>query len=226
MLISKYHRIIVVEGKDSIDFLQGQVSTDVSKQEIEQIDRSAICNLKGRVIASFLCKKISNDQFHLIAHQSVVKKLMDTLKKYAVFSKVSINEGDDNMGDYVDDEAWKNSIIDNFDPEIYSENSEKYTPQELGYDKNGRIDFKKGCFTGQEIIARMHYRSPGNFSIARVEIDDPNKSFDQVFTVNDKKVGKIIEYVNCKYLVSGKTKNFDSLKDNIENTGIQSIELN
>ena len=36
MLISKYHRIIVVEGKDSIDFLQGQISTDVSKQEIEQ----------------------------------------------------------------------------------------------------------------------------------------------------------------------------------------------
>ena len=226
MLISKYHRIIVVEGKDSIDFLQGQISTDVSKQEIEQIDRSAICNLKGRVIASFLCKKISNDQFHLVTHQSVVKKLVDTLKKYAVFSKVSINEGDDNMGDYVDDEAWKNSIIDNFDPEIYSENSEKYTPQELGYDKNGRIDFKKGCFTGQEIIARMHYRSPGNFSIARVEIDDPNKSFDQVFTINDKKVGNIIEYVNGKYLVSGKTKNFDSLKDNIENTGIQSIELN
>ena len=225
MLISKYHRIIVVEGKDSIDFLQGQISTDVSKQKVEQIDRSAICNLKGRVIASFFCKKISNDQFHLITHQSVVKKLMDTLKKYAVFSKVSFSEGVKEISDYIDDETWKNSIIDSFDPEIYSENSEKYTPQELGYDKSGRIDFKKGCFTGQEIIARMHYRSPGNFSIARVEIDDPNKSFDQVFTVNDKKVGKIIEYVNCKYLVSGKTKNFDSLKDNIENTGIQSIEL-
>ena len=144
MHISKYHRIIVVEGKDSIDFLQGQISTDVSKQEIEQIDRSAICNLKGRVIASFLCKKISNDLFHLVTHQSVVKKLVDTLKKYAVFSKVSIEEGDENVSDYIDDEAWKSSMIDNLDPEIYSENSEKYTPQELGYDKNGRIDFKKG----------------------------------------------------------------------------------
>ena len=226
MLVSKYHRIIVVEGKDSIDFLQGQISTDVSKQEIEQIDRSAICNLKGRVIASFLCKKISNDKFHLFTHQSVLKKLVDTLKKYAVFSKVSIKEEDENVSDYIDDEVWKRSMIDNFDPEIYSENSEKYTPQELGYDKNGRIDFKKGCFTGQEIIARMHYRSPGNFSIARVEIDDTNKSFDQVLTVNDQKVGNIIEYVNGKYLVSGKTKNFDSLKDNLENTGIQSIELN
>ena len=226
MLISKYHRIIVVEGKDSIDFLQGQISTDVLKQEIEQIGRSAICNLKGRVIASFLCKKISNDQFHLITHQSVVKKLVDTLKKYAVFSKVSIEEGDENVIDYIDDETWKSSIIDNLDPEIYSENSEKYTPQELGYDKNGRIDFQKGCFTGQEIIARMHYRSPGIFSIARVEIDDTNKSFNEVFTINDKKVGNILEYVKGKFLVSGKTKNFDSLKDNTENTGIKSVELN
>ena len=130
------------------------------------------------------------------------------------------------MSDYIDDEAWKSSIIDKLDPEIYSENSEKYTPQELGYDKNGRIDFKKGCFTGQEIIARMHYRSPGMFSIARVEIDGANKSFDEIFTVNDKKVGNILEYANGKYLVSGKTKNFDSLKDSTENTGIKSVELN
>ena len=151
---------------------------------------------------------------------------MDTLKKYAVFSEVSIEERDENVSDYIDDEAWKSSIIDNLDPEIYSENSEKYTPQELGYDKNGRIDFQKGCFTGQEIIARMHYRSPGMFSIARVEIDDINKSFNEVFTVNDKKVGNILEYANGKYLVSGKTKNFDSLKDSTENTGIKSVELN
>ena len=129
------------------------------------------------------------------------------------------------MSDYIDDEAWKSSMIDNLDPEIYSENSEKYTPQELGYDKNGRIDFKKGCFTGQEIIARMHYRSPGIFSIAKVEIDDTNKSFNEVFTVNDKKVGNILEYANGKYLVSGKTKNFDSLKDSTETVSYTHLTL-
>ena len=152
MLISKYHRIIVVEGKDSIDFLQGQISTDVSKQGIEQIDRSAICNLKGRVIASFLCKKISNDLFHLVTHQSVVKKLVDTLKKYAVFSKVSIEEGNENLSDYIDDEAWKSSIIDNLDPEIYSENSEKYTPQELGYDKTEELTLKKDVLLDKKLL--------------------------------------------------------------------------
>lgn len=37
--------------------------------------------------------------------------------------------------------------------------SEEYTPQLLNYDLTGVIDFRKGCFPGQEIVARMHYRS-------------------------------------------------------------------
>ena len=42
---------------------------------------------------------------------------------------------------------------------INPELSEEYTPQVLNYDLSGIIDFSKGCYTGQEIIARMHYRS-------------------------------------------------------------------
>ncbi|MDT8429470.1 MAG: hypothetical protein RQ757_11960 [Pseudomonadales bacterium] len=37
--------------------------------------------------------------------------------------------------------------------------SEGFTPQQLNYDLSGVINFKKGCFPGQEIVARMHYRS-------------------------------------------------------------------
>jgi hypothetical protein len=35
---------------------------------------------------------------------------------------------------------------------------EKFTPQELQLDRHGYISFSKGCYTGQEIVARMHYR--------------------------------------------------------------------
>jgi folate-binding protein YgfZ len=41
---------------------------------------------------------------------------------------------------------------------VDSDLSAKYTPALLNYDLSGVIDFKKGCYTGQEIIARMHYR--------------------------------------------------------------------
>ncbi|MDD9891244.1 MAG: hypothetical protein OXU66_05105 [Gammaproteobacteria bacterium] len=36
--------------------------------------------------------------------------------------------------------------------------SEQYTPQLLNYDISGVIDFEKGCYTGQEVVARMFYR--------------------------------------------------------------------
>jgi hypothetical protein len=35
---------------------------------------------------------------------------------------------------------------------------EEFLPQMLNYDMTGHISFKKGCYTGQEIIARLHYR--------------------------------------------------------------------
>lgn len=35
---------------------------------------------------------------------------------------------------------------------------EKYTPQELQLDRHAYVSFSKGCYTGQEIVARMHYR--------------------------------------------------------------------
>lgn len=35
---------------------------------------------------------------------------------------------------------------------------EEFLPQMLNYDLTGHISFNKGCYTGQEIVARLHYR--------------------------------------------------------------------
>lgn len=42
--------------------------------------------------------------------------------------------------------------------EVSAATSELFIPQMLNYDHRGFISFKKGCYTGQEIIARAHYR--------------------------------------------------------------------
>lgn len=34
----------------------------------------------------------------------------------------------------------------------------EFVPQILNYDLTGHISFKKGCYTGQEVVARLHYR--------------------------------------------------------------------
>lgn len=42
-------------------------------------------------------------------------------------------------------------------PELSLGQSEQYLPEPLNLDLSGGINFEKGCYTGQEVIARMHY---------------------------------------------------------------------
>lgn len=41
---------------------------------------------------------------------------------------------------------------------FHAQDSGEFTPQELALDLNGYVSFTKGCYTGQEIVARLHYR--------------------------------------------------------------------
>lgn len=41
---------------------------------------------------------------------------------------------------------------------ILAENTEKFIPQMLNMQHTHGVNFKKGCYTGQEIVARMQYR--------------------------------------------------------------------
>ena len=41
---------------------------------------------------------------------------------------------------------------------IEAATSGEFIPQMLNYDLSGHISFNKGCYTGQEVVARMHYR--------------------------------------------------------------------
>ena len=42
--------------------------------------------------------------------------------------------------------------------DIYPETIEQFTPQEINYQLVNGVNFRKGCYTGQEIVARLHYR--------------------------------------------------------------------
>lgn len=52
---------------------------------------------------------------------------------------------------------WLLNDINNGLPLVTAAVGEEYIPQMLNLDLLGGISFKKGCYTGQEIIARMHY---------------------------------------------------------------------
>lgn len=55
-------------------------------------------------------------------------------------------------------ERWRARDIANGIPQVYAATSEAFVAQMLNLDVLGAIAFDKGCYTGQEIIARAHYR--------------------------------------------------------------------
>ncbi len=54
--------------------------------------------------------------------------------------------------------AWTAADITDGLPQVYAATSERYVSQMLNLDVLGGIAFDKGCYTGQEVIARAHYR--------------------------------------------------------------------
>ncbi|MDG2252288.1 MAG: folate-binding protein [Methylophilaceae bacterium] len=53
--------------------------------------------------------------------------------------------------------VWVAQNIKSGIPNIYNETQEAFIPQSINLDIIGAINFKKGCYTGQEIVARTHY---------------------------------------------------------------------
>lgn len=56
------------------------------------------------------------------------------------------------------DNIWWLSEMQAGIAQIPVEQSEQWIPQEINYDLVDGVNFKKGCYKGQEIVARIHYR--------------------------------------------------------------------
>lgn len=54
---------------------------------------------------------------------------------------------------------WSLAAIAEGRANVVKETIEIFTPQALNYQLTDSISFKKGCYTGQEIVARLHYRA-------------------------------------------------------------------
>jgi tRNA-modifying protein YgfZ len=58
----------------------------------------------------------------------------------------------------VDRATWQRLEVAAGQPHVYAATSEEFVAQMLNLDCVGGIAFDKGCYTGQEVIARAHYR--------------------------------------------------------------------
>jgi len=71
-----------------------------------------------------------------------------------------------------------------------------FLPQDLNYDLSGAVNFKKGCYTGQEIVARMHYRGSAKKRLALGHIDKAITTdlTGHVIQAQDQTIGSVVEH--------------------------------
>jgi hypothetical protein len=70
--------------------------------------------------------------------------------------------------DAATDAAWRALDIAHGLPRLAAEQREAYTPQMLSLDRLGAFSLKKGCYPGQEIVARTHYLGQAKRVLARL----------------------------------------------------------
>lgn len=210
-----------ITGADAEKYLQGQVSADVAMLKPNEHQLCAHCDAKGKMWSNLRLFH-RGEGFAVIERRSLRDTQLTELKKYAVFSKVTIEPDDksvllglagfqaraalanvftvlpDEENPVVHDGAttllWFNLPAERFMvvtdvlgaqtlleklrgeaqlndsqqwlaldieaglPVIDSANSAQFIPQATNIQALGGISFKKGCYTGQEMVARAKFR--------------------------------------------------------------------
>lgn len=184
-----------LSGVDANKFLKGQLTCSLDKLTTDDnnYQAAAICNLKGRVHFGIWITKAgnnsSNDAFNIVISDDCKDDLLAHIKKYAAFSKVEIstpasiypcvingvvNEAatfstDAKFDNEDQSHNWQTLSIATGNYWITADTKEIFQPQELRLHQRGGVDYDKGCYLGQEVVARIYFKSAPKAFLHRVE---------------------------------------------------------
>ena len=193
---------INITGPDAFEFLQNQLTADIRQLESEAEVLSAWCSPKGRVIW-FGTVQSTDAGYALSALSETASGIVERMKVFRFRSKVEFGI-DENTGTV--DAGF---LIQNGYPYIGQEQSEKFTPHMLNLDQLGAVSLDKGCFPGQEIVARTHYRGKTKRRLFRFESDKPVSPGDKV-SDGKRDVGEVVNAVGTDLLAVVPTESANS----------------
>lgn len=76
--------------------------------------------------------------------------------------------------------------------EITPANTEKYTPHMLNLDRIGAISFEKGCYTGQEVVARTENLGHSKRRLMRYRCNAPDIAIGDKVSDGERDVGNVV----------------------------------
>jgi hypothetical protein len=93
----------------------------------------------------------------------------------------------------LDDDAWRAALIAAGIPTITETTSERFTPHMLNLDLLGAISFAKGCYTGQEVVARTQHLGQAKRRLLRYRLESGHAASGDKLRHEDRDVGEIVD---------------------------------
>ncbi|SFS22051.1 CAF17-like 4Fe-4S cluster assembly/insertion protein YgfZ [Yoonia litorea] len=206
--------VLALGGKDRVDFLQGLVTNDVT--EDGGITYTALLTPQGKFVADFFVIP-QEDRLLIDVATSHIQLLGKKLTMYRLRADVSIDLTDlvvsrgtgpapegaypdprhPALGwraygetDISDDTDWDALRVAHLIPQTGIELTEDTYILEAGFEALNGVNFKKGCFVGQEIVARMKHKTTLRKGLAQVQISGDAQTGDEI-TADGKPAGTL-----------------------------------
>jgi tRNA-modifying protein YgfZ len=210
--------VIRAQGADAAAFLHGQLTSDFAQLDTTQARLAGYCSAKGRLLASFIGWKRSEEEVLLACSADLLPATLKRLSMFVLRAKCKLSDASAEwplwgvagpsaaawLGGALPGQAWGRSTREGAEvirlpdadgavrtlialptgaptlpapplpaldlaawqwaetasgvARIEAATVDRFVPQMLNYELLGGVDFKKGCYPGQEIVARSQYR--------------------------------------------------------------------
>jgi folate-binding protein YgfZ len=210
-----------VAGPDAEDYLQRMVSNDVAALAPGETCDALLLTAKARVIAPLLVLRRGADDFLILTEPELGDRVRRELLRLRFAAKVEVepeehtstlvfggHEGlpnedygeparevlDSGLEPTVGDDELEGLRVAAGTPRWGFEIDDRVLPAEAGLVERA-VSFTKGCYPGQEPIARLHYRGHVNRRLRVLEIDGDPPAPDTEIQLGEKVVGRVTSAV-------------------------------
>ena len=184
--ISDIYTIMGVDGPEAASILASSLAKITRDIELPKNNHEFVTFANTIILK--LPSIVGHTRFEIITEKANANEIENTLK-------VHCQVAEQTYWDLLDIKAGI--------PDVLPATQEQFVPQMLNLDLLNGINFKKGCYTGQEIVARTHYlgsvkRRTYLVEIALIEKSNPEmpKAGDKILDATQSEIGQIVRVAN------------------------------
>jgi folate-binding protein YgfZ len=207
-IVARPRSFVSVHGPDAADYLQRMLSNDVEALAVGEWCDALLLTAKARLIAPLRVLRRGDADFLLSTEPELGERVRAQLLRTRFAAKAEIEpevhdawlvlggaEAIDERpeGEEIDNEAFERWRIENVVPQWGHELDEQVLPAEAGLTET-HVSFSKGCYPGQEPIARQHYRGKVNRRLRVLETNGDVQPGAEV-VLGEKSVGRVTSAV-------------------------------